>query len=200
MVAAATTCANLLALSPGFSPPPLAPMALKHAACAGSPVPPPTVPTSMLGMVHDIHRSPSGVSSMRVMQLELSTFCAGSCPVARKTAVTLFAAWALNPPTVPAMALPMRFLLRFASTMAFTDVLSVDLTTSAGIVASITTLFPRPSIQFIAAAFLSVHMFPLRATSESAGKICRRHSMTARLPLLIMFIPMASPEKQRRRT
>lgn len=39
--------------------------------------------------------------SMMVMQLLLSTFCAGSWPVARNTAVTMFAACALNPPIDP---------------------------------------------------------------------------------------------------
>lgn len=42
--------------------------------------------------------------SMMVMQLLLSTFCAGSCPVARNTAVTMLAAWALNPPMDPVEA------------------------------------------------------------------------------------------------
>mmetsp|Transcript_20110 Transcript_20110/g.43662 ORF Transcript_20110/g.43662 Transcript_20110/m.43662 type:complete len:224 (-) Transcript_20110:1009-1680(-) len=97
------------------------------------------------------------------------------------------------------MALPIKFLFIFACAMAETDVLRVDRTISCGIVASITTLFPLPSIQFMAAAFLSVHMLPLSATSDRSGKTCRRDSITARLPLLIMFIPMASPEKQRRR-
>lgn len=69
---------------------------------------------------------PSSAYSMIVRQLELSTFCAGSCsvaigfllihecmyvyarlrtcPVARKTAVTMLAACALNPPMEPAVA------------------------------------------------------------------------------------------------
>ena len=65
---------------------------------------------SMDGMVVDTLRSPSGVSSMDVMQLELATFWAASLPVARKMAVTTLAACALNPPMLPAMAEPSRFL------------------------------------------------------------------------------------------
>mmetsp|Transcript_9699 Transcript_9699/g.20527 ORF Transcript_9699/g.20527 Transcript_9699/m.20527 type:complete len:346 (+) Transcript_9699:339-1376(+) len=197
--AAATTRASFLALSPGISPPPLHPTALRHALCAGSPVPPPTVPTSRLGIVHEIQRSPSRVSSIRVMQLDDSTFWAGSCPVARKTAVTTLAAWALNPPKAPAMAEPTRFFWRFVFTMEGTSVLRVDRTTSFGMVASTITDLPRPSIQLVAAAFLSVHMFPLRATSTSEGNFDLRSSITARLPFDTMFIPMASPEKHRSR-
>ncbi|VEU40590.1 unnamed protein product [Pseudo-nitzschia multistriata] len=125
IVAAATTVASFLALAPGVEPPPLHPIASRQAACAGSEVPPPTVPTSMLGIVQHIQRSPFSFSSIRVMQLEDSTFCAGSCPVAKKTAVTMFEAWALNPPIAPAMADPIRFLLRLVCTNAATVVLRV---------------------------------------------------------------------------
>ncbi len=37
------------------------------------------------------------------MQFELLTFCAGSWPVAPKIAVRMSAAYALNPPTMPAL-------------------------------------------------------------------------------------------------
>lgn len=43
-----------------------------------------------------------------------------TCPVAMKMAVTMLAAWALNPPMEPAMAEPIRFLLMFRSTKAST--------------------------------------------------------------------------------
>jgi len=73
-------------------------------------VPPPMVPTSMEGMETEIWRFPlrlrksvsiasvvinrrmSAYFLMTVMQLLLSTFWAGSWPVARKIAVTMFAA------------------------------------------------------------------------------------------------------------
>jgi hypothetical protein len=93
---------------------------------------------------------------MSVMQFELTTFCAGSCPVAKKIAVRIFDACALNPPIDPAIALPTRFFLMFRLHSASTVVLSTFFTTLPGITASATTLFPRPSIQFIAAGFLSV--------------------------------------------
>merc|ERR1712232_523584 len=169
IVATATTCASLRAFPQGMSPPPF-PIAFRQAACAGNEVPPPTVPTSIEGIVQLIQRSPSFVSSNIVRQLLLSTFCAGSWPVAKNTAVTIFDACALKPPIVPDIADPIRFFCRFVSTIAFTVVLSTDLTIDFGIVASTTTLFPRPSIQFVAAAFLSVHIFPERATSFSVGK------------------------------
>jgi hypothetical protein len=76
--------------------------------------------------------------SINVMQWELSTFCAGSCPVAIKSAVTKLDAWALNPPNIidismqlyiygmspmdPAIADPIKFLFIFKSTRSFTVV------------------------------------------------------------------------------
>ncbi|KAH3670242.1 hypothetical protein OGATHE_003055 [Ogataea polymorpha] len=56
------------------------------------------------------------------------------------------------------MADPMRFLDTFSSTNASTSDLSTFLTVSAGTMAAATTLLPRPSIQLMAAAFLSVHL------------------------------------------
>jgi hypothetical protein len=53
---------------------------------------------------------------MRVMQLEDSTFWAGSWPVARNMAATMFEAWALLPPIEPATAEPTRFFWMFRST------------------------------------------------------------------------------------
>lgn len=41
-----------------------------------------------------------------------------TCPQAMKMAATMLAAWALKPPTLPAMAEPTRFLLTFSSTRA----------------------------------------------------------------------------------
>mmetsp|Transcript_1520 Transcript_1520/g.3959 ORF Transcript_1520/g.3959 Transcript_1520/m.3959 type:complete len:221 (-) Transcript_1520:1623-2285(-) len=199
MVAAATTVASFLALAPGVTPPPLHPIASRQAACAGNDVPPPTVPTSMLGIVQHIHKSPLTSSSIRVMQLDDSTFCAGSCPVAKKTAVTILEACALNPPIAPAMADPIRFLLRFVCTRAETVVFRVVRTTSLGMTHSTTTDLPRPYNQFVAAAFLSVHMFPERATNWHVGKYFWSVSMTASDPLETMFIPMASPEKHTNR-
>mmetsp|Transcript_1132 Transcript_1132/g.2546 ORF Transcript_1132/g.2546 Transcript_1132/m.2546 type:complete len:221 (+) Transcript_1132:424-1086(+) len=195
IVAAATTVASFLALAPGVDAPPLQPMASRHDAWAGREVPPPTVPTSMLGIVQHIHRSPLSCSSISVIQLEDSTFCAGSCPVAKKIAVTMLEAWALNPPMAPAIADPIRFLLMFVCTRAATVVLRVVRTTSFGMTASTTTDLPRPCNQFVAAAFLSVHMFPDRAMSWHEGNSFCSLSMTARDPFETMFIPMASPEK-----
>lgn len=65
-------------------------------------------------------------------------------------------AWALKPPMDPAMALPIRFFLMFKLHRSVTVVLSTVLTTLPGMTASATTLLPRPSIQLIAAGFLSV--------------------------------------------
>mmetsp|Transcript_4498 Transcript_4498/g.17711 ORF Transcript_4498/g.17711 Transcript_4498/m.17711 type:complete len:220 (+) Transcript_4498:914-1573(+) len=179
-------------------------IASRHARCAGREVPPPTVPTSRLGMVTDMSRAfsvwPStSIASISVMQFALSTTCAGSCPVARKAAATMLAACALKPPTEPAMALPIRHFCRFASTIASTVVLSVLRTTSAVMVASTTTLFPRPSIQLMAAGFLSQQTFPEMATSSMSGKCSCSRSMTFRQPLLTMFMPMASPAKHTQR-
>mmetsp|Transcript_8019 Transcript_8019/g.22894 ORF Transcript_8019/g.22894 Transcript_8019/m.22894 type:complete len:260 (-) Transcript_8019:627-1406(-) len=179
-------------------------MTSRQARCAGSDVPPPTVPTSRDGMVQDMSRPGSAspgmsIFSMSVMQLADSTTCAGSCPVARKAAATMLAAWALKPPTEPAMALPMRHFWRFASTMASTVVLSVLRTTSAVMVASTTTLLPRPSIQLMAAGFLSQQTLPEMATSSISGKCSSSSSMTLRQPLDTMFMPMASPAKQTQR-
>ena len=58
--------------------------------------------TSIEGMEHEICRSgppsPSdSIASSSVIQFELSITCAGSCPVARKTAATMLAACALLP-------------------------------------------------------------------------------------------------------
>lgn len=49
-----------------------------------------------------------------------------------KMAVTMLAAWALEPPTLPANVDPTRFLWMFKSTMAATVVLSTSLTTFPG--------------------------------------------------------------------
>lgn len=73
--------ARVLAFSPGFSRcGPWTPNILRQAAWAGRIVPPPTVPTSREGIVQEMKRSfPSSPhGSMRVMQLLLPTFCAGS--------------------------------------------------------------------------------------------------------------------------
>jgi hypothetical protein len=61
-------------------------------------------------------------------------------------AATMFAACALKPPIVPAIAEPTRFFVRFKSTSALGDVFKTDLTTSPLTMASQTTDFPRPSI------------------------------------------------------
>ncbi|CCJ28701.1 unnamed protein product [Pneumocystis jirovecii] len=90
------------------------------------------------------------------MQLADSTTCAGSCPKAIKRAATILAACALNPPILPAIELPTKFFEIFNSTRSSTLDLRTDLTMSFKITASAITLFPRPSIQFIAAGFLSV--------------------------------------------
>lgn len=112
---------------------------------------------SIHGIVTEMYRSlPSFMDSINVIQFELSTFCAGSCPVARYMAVKIFAACALNPPIEPAIADPTRFLDMFRSTIASTDVFKTDCTIALGIIASADTDFPLPSIQLMAAGFLSV--------------------------------------------
>lgn len=50
--------------------------------------------------------------------------------------------------------------------------LPTSLTTLAGMVASQTADLPLPSIQLMAAGFLSVQKFPLTATTCSSGKWC----------------------------
>lgn len=70
-------------------------------------------------------------------------------PHAINIAVTIFAACALNPPILPAIAEPTRFLLIFKSTNALTDVFNTDFTISPLTMASQITDFPRPSILFI---------------------------------------------------
>ena len=61
-------------------------------------------------------------------------------------AVTMFAAWALKPPMLPAIAEPSKFLVKFKSYNDLAVVLSTDLTISPFTMASHTTDFPRPSI------------------------------------------------------
>jgi hypothetical protein len=58
----------------------------------------------------------------------------------------MFAACALKPPMLPAMALPIMFLAMLTSIRACTEVFSVQQTTLAGMIASQTTYFPLPSI------------------------------------------------------
>mmetsp|Transcript_63730 Transcript_63730/g.132700 ORF Transcript_63730/g.132700 Transcript_63730/m.132700 type:complete len:273 (-) Transcript_63730:1136-1954(-) len=199
-----TICASLRALSPGLEPAPFAaprtPQISRQPACAGRCVPPPTVPTSTLGMVTLTCRDRmSSAYSMMVRQLLLSTFCAGSCPVARNTAVTMLAACALNPPTLPAMAEPMWFFCLLVSIMSYTELFSTDLTMFSGMIASTTMLLPRPRIQLIAAGFLSVHILPEMATSTRSGNSASSTSMALRHPLETMFMPIASPDMQLKR-
>lgn len=80
---------------------------------------------------------------VRVMQLALSTTCAGFCPVAMKTAAARFAAWALNPPIEPAMADPIRFFDTFSWTMLLTSLFKTSLVTFAGTMALATMPLPR---------------------------------------------------------
>ena len=60
-------------------------------------------------------------------------------------AVTTLAAWALNPPILPAMALPIMFFSILRSTSAEADVLRTCCMTWPGMTASQTTDLPRPS-------------------------------------------------------
>lgn len=62
------------------SEPPVEDITCRHARCGGRLVPPPTVPSSMEGIVQLMYRSsPSGpAASICVMQLELPTVWAGS--------------------------------------------------------------------------------------------------------------------------
>ena len=96
------------------------------------------------------------------MQLLLAMFWAASWPVAMKMAVTMLAAWALKPPMLPAMAEPVRFLAMLRSQSADVVVLSVVSMMSPGMMAWHVTDLPRPSIQLMAAGFLSVQTLPLR--------------------------------------
>ena len=61
-------------------------------------------------------------------------------------AVTILAACALQPPKVPAIEEPIRFLPMFRSTSALAVVLSIFLTAACGTIASLTTDLPLPSI------------------------------------------------------
>mmetsp|Transcript_35788 Transcript_35788/g.83528 ORF Transcript_35788/g.83528 Transcript_35788/m.83528 type:complete len:308 (+) Transcript_35788:566-1489(+) len=194
MTVAATTVASSRELAPGLSrEAPATPSIPRHALCGARMVPPPTVPTSIDGIVHEMWRS-SPAAEMSVMHCDDSTFCAASCPVARKSAVTMFDACALNPPSAPAIAEPMRFLAVLSCTIASTLVLSVLRTMSPLIVASTTTEQPRPSTQFTAADFLSQHMFPESpSTCMSLNSSPNRSSSTALTPLDTIFIPIASP-------
>ncbi len=181
----ATSSANFLAL-----PAPLQSIMDNASDCAGSFVPPPTVPISTAGMRTEMYRSPS-TSSHTVIVEDASTTCAGSCPVARYRAATMLAAWALNP-SPPAMALPMRFLRVFVSTIAWTGACSFSSASCLGIVASAMTVFPRPSIMLMAAGFLSVHILPETETI-SAPVFSAISLHTASDAMVAMFIPMASP-------
>mmetsp|Transcript_3369 Transcript_3369/g.10589 ORF Transcript_3369/g.10589 Transcript_3369/m.10589 type:complete len:224 (+) Transcript_3369:562-1233(+) len=108
-------------------------------------------------------------------------------------------ACALLPPMEPATAEPIRFLATFSSTIASTVVLSTVRTTSPGSVASTHTLLPRPSTQFMADGFLSTQTLPERASSCARGKRSSTTDMAASTPLLIMFMPIASPVVHRNR-
>ncbi|KAH3682699.1 hypothetical protein WICPIJ_006327 [Wickerhamomyces pijperi] len=70
----ATILANCLALSPGTVAGPLTPNNSNMEPCGSKIVPPPIVPTSMDGIDTEIFKSPSSVSSNKVIQLEDSTF------------------------------------------------------------------------------------------------------------------------------
>merc|ERR1719419_163608 len=197
MTVAQTTRASVAALDPGDSLlDPCTPRIFRQAACGGRTVPPPIVPTSMEGIVQLMKRSSpfSPVGSSTVIQLELHTVWAGSCPVAMKTAATMLAAWALNPPMLPAIAEPIRFLLVLRSTTAWTDVFSRDFTTVLGTTASHTTDLPRPSSQLTADGFLSVQKFPLRLMISMSLKnsSCSIESAFSD-PFDNMFMPIASP-------
>mmetsp|Transcript_3662 Transcript_3662/g.10255 ORF Transcript_3662/g.10255 Transcript_3662/m.10255 type:complete len:207 (-) Transcript_3662:318-938(-) len=103
-------------------------------------------------------------------------------------------ACALNPPSAPAIAEPIRFLATLSSHAASTVVLRTDSTTWPGIVASATTEQPRPEIQLTAAAFLSQQTLPDRpSSSRSPNEPAERKSRTAETPFETMFIPIASP-------
>ena len=65
-------------------------------------------------------------------------------------------------PMEAAMEDPMRFFDMLRSTRAEVEVLRTDLTTWAGTTASATTDLPRPSIQLIAAGFLSKNIYHIQ--------------------------------------
>eukprot|EP00967_Tisochrysis_lutea_P132551 scaffold231562_cov28-Tisochrysis_lutea.AAC.1 len=120
--APATIVASSRALEPGsFGAAPATPSISRQARCGRKIVPPPTVPTSIDGIVHETCKStPPLVGS-------------------RSRAVTILEAWALKPPSAPAMAEPIRFLATLSSQAAATVVLRTRSTTSPLIVASTTT-------------------------------------------------------------
>mmetsp|Transcript_12201 Transcript_12201/g.34424 ORF Transcript_12201/g.34424 Transcript_12201/m.34424 type:complete len:238 (-) Transcript_12201:703-1416(-) len=197
---AATTRASFLELPPGASVwLPDMPRRRRAARWEGRWVPPPTVPTSMDGMETEQYMLPSSFSSNWVMQLDDSTTWAGSWPVAMKIAATMFAAWALKPPSVPAMADPMRFLLTLSSMTCFTDDLSTDSTTFFVSTASAMTDCPRPMVQLTAEDFLSVHTLPDTLQTSRLGKYCFTQRSASSTPLDTMFMPIASPVLERKR-
>ena len=76
--------------------------------------------------------------------------------VRERLTVRMLDACALNPPILPAIADPIRFFFVLRLTRSPTVVLSTLLTIAPEMTASATTDLPRPSIQLIAAGFLSV--------------------------------------------
>ncbi|KNC29763.1 hypothetical protein FF38_05226 [Lucilia cuprina] len=180
--------------------------------CPGKPVPPPTVPTSREGIVQVIYKSSlfSPQHSIPVEQLLDVTFCAGSWPVARKTAVTMLAACALlprnilkkridyhslSPPILPAIALPPIFFNLLHSTNVLASVFNTLRKVAAGIIHSVTTRLPRPLIQLIAAGFLSQQKLPLNEIICISGNSRLIHFNAISAPFETIFIPMASPVK-----
>ena len=105
----------------------------------------------------------------------------------------------MNPPIVPAMALPIKFFCILVCTIAATVVFNVRCTVDFGMVASTTTDLPRPSIQLVAAAFLSVHILPDNATKVNSGNLFCNTSITAKEPFDTIFMPIASPAKHVKR-
>ena len=73
-------------------------------------------------------------------------------------AATMFAAWALFPPSVPAKLEPTRFFTVFNRTISAMEHFKTDRRMFSGMVTSQDTDLPRPSNQFAAEGFLSVHL------------------------------------------
>jgi len=59
---------------------------------------------------------------------------------------------------------------------------------------------PRPSIQLMAVAFLSVQKFPLTASTSKSVKWSAMNASAFSTPLLIMFMPVAEWTGQQRAT
>src|ERR1044072_3085999 len=145
----ATISANLFTL-----PRPTHPSICRHSFWVGRPVPPPWVATISEGMVMDMYRSRSGVSSAYATAAELSDTFATSCPGAMKMAVIAFAECA------PLLLAPLRMEPTLEICEWYTSASGSTrirwISTSRLMMASAVTRLPRVRMMLICDAFLSV--------------------------------------------